>query len=271
MTSHSFTYRDGGQTTLSHFSPEITPIEIILIAPALGVRADYYSKLGEELAQAGFLAISCDWRGHGLSSERPKKGLDYGYETYVLDMDEVIDWAKGKWPGLKLSLMGHSLGGQIGSMHKARFPQKIDRIILTASCTLTPSNWPWSFRWKIILAGRLLPLLGNLLGYYPGDKLGFGGREFKSVMGDWGRSTHSGKYLPVGSDFDYEAAFPQTQAVVLGIHYSKDNWVNEKAVRDLYGKFHPDSPFQFHVIDGFNHFNWAKKPAAVVELMKELT
>lgn len=271
MTSQPIVYRDGSQNSLAIFSPETDPKEIIMIFPALGVRASYYEKLGIQLAGAGFLAVSVDWRGHGASSERPRRGLDYGYETYVLDMDEVLDWVGKNWPKLKLTALGHSLGGQIAALHKARFPERLDRIILAASCTLNPRNWPWSFRWKLILAGRLLPFIGNLLGYYPGNKLGFGGREFRSVMRDWGRNTHRGTYRLEGSDFDYEEAFPKQKAEICGVHFSQDNWVNERAVRDLLGKFHPDTQPDFHVIGGFGHFNWAKEPEKLVSLLERLS
>ncbi|MCI4668151.1 MAG: alpha/beta hydrolase [Bacteroidia bacterium] len=267
MLSQNFTFKDSSQISLSLFQPRGEVSEVIIIYPALGVRASYYNLLGEQLAEAGFMVITCDWRGHGSSTERPKRGVDYGYESYVMDMDEVIDWAKLKWNGKKVSVLGHSLGGQIACLHRARFPEKIDRIILSASCSLHIPNWPASFRWKLVLAGRLLPLIGDILGYYPGDKLGFGGREFKSVMKDWGKSTHNGEYFPKDTPFNYEQAFPQSKPEILGIHYTGDKWVTEEAVKHLANKFHEEKNFNFHIIKGYSHFSWAKKPEETVQLI----
>jgi len=268
MIQEAFTYRDGSQNSLYIYPSSKEPKELILIFPALGVRQTYYRRLAEGLStSAPITVISCDWRAHGESSERPRRGLDYGYDTYVHDMDQVIDRVKEKWPGLRLSLLGHSLGGQIASLHMGRFGSKIDRLLLVAAAALSYKNWSPGFGWRVRMAGIFLPLLAEILGYYPGDKVGFGGREFKTLMKDWGHNTKKGEYHPLESTYDYEGAMASRKTDVRVITFEKDYWVSLKAARQLAHKFHPDSRVDFHSLQGFGHFDWARQPEDTLNLI----
>ena len=46
---------------------------IILLLPAMGVKAAYYQPLVKQLNEKGFPTITADLRGLGLSSVRPSK------------------------------------------------------------------------------------------------------------------------------------------------------------------------------------------------------
>ena len=50
-----------------------------------------------------------------------------------------------------------------------------------------------------------------MLGYVPGDRLGFGGTEARTLMRDWAHNGRTARYEPIGSDVNYESALRELQ------------------------------------------------------------
>ena len=96
----------------------------LICFPAMGVRASYYTKFAECL-QPYFNVITSDWQGQGKSSVRASRNLDFGYENLIQDTGKLLSYVDDWFPGTHRIIVGHSLGGQIGSLFTARYPEKI--------------------------------------------------------------------------------------------------------------------------------------------------
>ncbi len=112
--------------------------------------------------------------------------------------------------------------------------------------------------------------LAKLLGHFPGDKLGFGGREFPGLMRDWCFNARTGHYRPEGDEFDYETALGTVEARVKSLSIDGDWMAPERAVHNLLDKFGPKGSVEhIHLADGkvgrkLDHFSWAREPETIL-------
>ena len=164
----------------------------------------------------------------------------------------------------KIDALGHSLGGQIALLYASRYPTNINRITIIATCLPYYKSWKLKDRIRLFIAGQLFHPLSRLIGYFPGDKTGFAGREFRTVMKDWAHGVMKGKYLISGSSFNYEEAMSMYQGSITSISFDKDDLSSPKAVDTLLNKFRNNVKIQKVIIKGFNHFNWVKNPKETI-------
>ena len=237
----------------------------------MGVRASYYSTFARALQDAGITAITADWRGHGTSSVRPSRKIDFGYETLVEDLHELVQQVRTEVPAdLPFIVAGHSLGGQIASLCAAKYPQDLDGIALLASCLVYYRGWEGWQAQLVRLAGHLFYPLSRLLGYFPGNLIGFGGREARTVMYDWCYNLLYGSYRLAHSSFDYEAGLSRAQLPLLAISFVDDDFAPARAVLNLCDKFSSNPRLlHYHLDLGLtakqnSHFHWAKEPVRVI-------
>ena len=266
-------FPDGSQNKLSlNLLAKTGPVFLVL--PALGMRASYYQPLQEALGQAGLSSVLVDWRGHGHSSLRPNRREDWGYEQLVLDTQFVLETIAKLAPNRPLIIIGHSLGGQIGSLVAARFGS-VKAIALVASCLVDYRGWTDATRFWIQLAARIFYPCSLVVGHFPGPWFRFGGHEARTVMYDWSSNGLTGLYRLKGSSFDYEAALAQASIPVLGITIEGDHLAPPKAMQGLLNKYGDKQLHTYHHIPaqiagepGIDHFRWARYPKRVVAKIK---
>lgn len=267
-------YPDEHTNILNVVEPESEQIDrSYLILPALGVRASFYQALSRGIAERGFRALNVDWRGNGTSSIRPRRGIDFGYADLIADIKLAVDTILNRYANTELILIGHSLGGQLGSLFVSRYPELVGKLTIVAACSVYYRGWPMLPRLGIRLMGNGCYRLANLLGYFPGDRLGFGGREFPRVMHDWGNNALSGQYRLLYDDFDYEAALQSAAVQVRAFNIAGDNYAPPSAMHNLLEKFGPAATVNYQQITPelagatLNHFSWAKKSGKIVDLL----
>ncbi len=79
--------------------------------------------------------IALDWPGHGHSDHIPE-GMTYHFTDYLTYLHEFLDaWGDGP-----ITLLGHSLGGAVGTLFAGAFPEKIERLILVEGFGPIPSK-----------------------------------------------------------------------------------------------------------------------------------
>ncbi|MEM6377220.1 MAG: hypothetical protein AAF705_03345 [Bacteroidota bacterium] len=145
----------------------------------------------------------------------------------------------------------------------------MDNLILITACNVYYKGW--KNQAQVILAGRLFPIISKLFGYFPGNKIGFSGREAMTVMRDWSSNALTGKYKLSGSSFNYDQALQKLEKKILSFSVQDDKLASLNAIDNLLRKFHKNSNItKLHLtseqtqIEKLNHFNWAKKSDFVV-------
>ena len=105
---------DGYQLVASEFKPSNNNGRVVIINGATGVLRKYYQAYAEFLCARGFTIITYDYRGIGDSKQasvnaKPASMMHWGQ----LDMDAVLTWTQACYPAMKISGVGHSIGGQL--------------------------------------------------------------------------------------------------------------------------------------------------------------
>ena len=206
--TEKISFEDGHEIEIQIYSADNSITYLFM--PALGVRASYYPPFVEALQKEGINVVLMDYRGKGTSSLRASRKVDFGYEVLIQDMAKIVDRIHEMFPGTKLVVGGHSLGGQVGCLLAARYPEKVAGILKITSCLVYHKGWSGWGNVQVRIAGTIFPLIAGLVGYFPGEKVGFGGREGKTLMKDWGRNALTGRYNLAGTTFNYESALSNT-------------------------------------------------------------
>ena len=269
------TFRDQTTNEVSLFASPIDTKRAILILPAMGLRASYYKTFASELSLSAYHVFSLDWRGQGKSNIRPSRQVKHGYQTLIEDIGEVIDLMEKKFPYSQKFILGHSLGGQLGSLFASRYQGKIAGLILISASTVYYKGWQGLKRWQLWMGVNFFYPLSKLFGYFPGHKIGFGGKESMGVMRDWTYNGKKGTYKLHEDNFPYEEAMSKTALAVLAISLEGDEFAPKAAVSNLFRKFGEQSTIKhIHLspkefgIDRLNHYNWTKHPSYFIPLIK---
>ena len=112
------------------------PRGIVQISHGMAEHRGRYLEFQRFLAERGWASVIHDHRGHGESVRAPE---DYGYfykrgaENIVLDVHQVTRWARQKFPGLPLVLLGHSMGSLVVRDYLKRFDRDIDGLVVCGS------------------------------------------------------------------------------------------------------------------------------------------
>ena len=213
------------------------PRAVLFFAPAMGVEARYYGPFVEALSARGILVAMTELRGHGTSSLRPGRGVDFGYRDIVeLDIPAALRVVEERAPAVPLYLGGHSLGGQLVMLHVAATRPDIGGMALVACAIPYYRNWQGRPRGWIRLAAVLFPVAGFLLGYVPGDRFGFGGKEARTLMRDWAHNARTARYEPIGSEVDYESALAELEVDLVTVNVDGDEMAPPGAVDFMFEK-----------------------------------
>jgi alpha-beta hydrolase superfamily lysophospholipase len=110
--------------------PEGEAKAVVVIAHGASEHGGRYRYVVERLVPAGYAVYAPDHRGHGRSGG---KRAQLNRMAYVIsDFDQVVDLARERHPGCKLFLLGHSMGGCIGTVYAITHQEKLDGLALSA-------------------------------------------------------------------------------------------------------------------------------------------
>ena len=235
---------DGSTNKITLLGNDFSTVQpLVVLFPAMGVKASYYQPFAEALAKKGNLVVTADLRGLGHSSVRPSRKTDFGYiEMLDLDYQTILYYLKGRFPDHPKFMMGHSLGGQLAALNLSRNPRGVKGLILIASCSVYYKGWKGMQGFKTLMGTQSMKVISSILGYLPGKKIGFGGTEAKSVIKDWSHQSKTGKYLPNHKDFDFEKGLSELKTPTLSISLEGDWMAPKQACENLYNKFHQEAP-----------------------------
>ncbi len=105
---------------------------VLIISSATGVKQGFYKKFADFVSANGITVITFDYSGIGFSLKQPIKQLkssvsDWGNN----DLEAIIRYTKENYQNAKITLLGHSIGGQIIGLAKSS--SEVQKIILVAA------------------------------------------------------------------------------------------------------------------------------------------
>ncbi len=260
---------NGGEADLHLMRPTAARAGVLWL-PALGVGARHYQAFAAALADAGIACALHEWRGVGSSNRRASRKCDWGYrELLEQDIPASLAAARQACPDLHWVIAGHSLGGQLAALFGALNPHAVRGVASVAS----GSPYWKQYRGRLHVALRAMPLIVHavtaVFGYYPGKRLGFAGRESRTLMRDWARTARSGCYEGYGEGHHAERTLKQFSKPVLGIRLSEDRLCPEASLDWLLAKT-PQAPIERVLLTAedfssrlASHFSWLKDPQPV--------
>jgi predicted alpha/beta hydrolase len=158
------------------------PREAVQISAATGVPAGYYAGFARWLAGRGHAVLTFDY-SHTDAPRRARVTMsDWG----VRDVTAARLWLAGRFPGLPMLAIGHSLGGLCLPFQGGL--DLVSRAICVAAGPVHLSDHPWR-DWLGIAStwhGHG-PALTAALGYLPGRRMGLGADIPGPVYWQWRR------------------------------------------------------------------------------------
>ncbi len=265
----TLTRNNGTRFTLTLLQHERADAPTILIQPAMGVQAGYYSLLAEALHAAGCHVGVSELRGHEAAEDAKRPGWDYDFSYHDMlheDWPLAVQAMQARFPASKFYLLGHSLGGQISNLYASTQPAKLDGLIIIAACSVHWKLWGFPFLLYSQVAGQI----GRLLGHFPGKRFRFAGREARGVMRDWARQARTGRFMLGQPRVDYEPKLAEVTLPVLAISLQGDFFAPHHTMDALIGKMSKAALTRIHLdpkalgFEKIDHFRWVRQPALVM-------
>jgi len=238
---------------------------VAIVVPAMGTTASFYQPFAEALVTSGFTVLSPELPGTGASQPRPSREIDYGYrdlvETYL---PEIVDSAQQAARGAPVILIGHSLGSQIGTLAVASGTIKIDALVTIAGGNIHYRNWDGAGAAKVLFASTLFSLLTQVLGYLPGQYVGFGGPQARTLIREWSKIIRTGSFSHIADVSAYSGG-----TLMLAIGIEGDTFAPEKSVSTLAEILDGDVEMMPKTWKGNPHSSWARNPGEIVSRIME--
>jgi len=134
----------------------------VVIAHGVSEHADRYSHVAGRLVGDGYAVYALDHRGHGRSGG--KRAVIDRVDNAVADLDTLIGMARSEHPGLKLFLLGHSMGGGIALEYAIRHQERLEGLVLSAPAASLDA----ASRFELAV-GRVLSAIAPGAGVFPVD------------------------------------------------------------------------------------------------------
>jgi predicted alpha/beta hydrolase len=196
----------------------------ILLAPAMGITAQYYKNLASWLSEQGFFVGVLDYQGTGTTEHLIK--LPITFNDWVKNIEIAGQWLHQQNPDLPLIFLGHSIGSQLFGFVKNT--KLFDKAVFIASSTgywkdgHSPQKWINYFLLNIILP------LSNFVWSYTNAKFFKQGANYpKKPALQWRRWCLNKDYLKVDLNDTQNNYYNHYKGEITSIWFSDDPIANE--------------------------------------------
>ncbi|MEO8305022.1 MAG: alpha/beta fold hydrolase [Betaproteobacteria bacterium] len=227
--------------------PEATDTkDVALINAGAGIASKYYDRFAAFLAERGIPTLVYDYRGIGRSRPDSLKGFQASVEEWgSKDCAAAICWLRNRFPGARLIVIGHSIGGFVtGFVTNGAL---IDRLLLVSAHTGYWRDYSAIARPLMFLAWHvLMPAITAVVGYFPGKRLRILEDLPKGVAFEWASRLYPDFWWrlkrPDGSP-DGEriqgllSRFAAIHANTLAVRFTDDPFATDEATVRILGLF----------------------------------
>ena len=238
--------------------------QVVIVNSATAVPRQFYRHYAGALANAGFTVVTYDYRGTGGSRPASLRGFDGRTRDWALkDMTSMLDWVQKRFLPERISMVGHSIGGQVAGLIE-------NSHLVDGMVTISAQSGHWRLQGgeqKYLACFHVhvtLPLLAHVLGYMPWSWVAGGEDLPKGAALEWSRWCRDRDYL-LGDDTLPLERFKDFEAPVLAYSIDDDKWGTARSV-DAMMSAYPNVERQHLVpgdydLDAIGHFGYFR-PAA---------
>lgn len=239
---------DGRTLSAMTYLPEVLQAAV-MIAPATGIKKNFYNAFATYLAENGYGVICFENRGIGNSKQGLIKNDKASLISWgTLDMPGVLNQLKNTFPNTSYHIIGHSAGGQlIGLMENANELSSILNFA-SSSGSLKNMNYPFKLSAAFFL-NVYIPLSNVLFGYTKTQWVGMGEPLPKSVAAQWEKWCNGSGY--VKTDFGKEIKkhwYDEITIPSLWMHATDDGIANLPNVKEMVSVY-PNSKSKIVTLD----------------------
>ena len=212
-----------------------TPVKTaIMIAPATGIKRQFYHNFAIYLAEHGFGVLTFDNEGIGESLSTDLAKCDASLISWGRhDMPAVLDALQDEFTDATYHLIGHSAGGQlIGLMPNS---QSIASVFNVACSSGRIKNMDMPYKLKAIgFMEAFIPLTNLTLGYTPSDKIGMGEPLPRGVARQWREWCNGAGYIKTAFGKSIHTHFyDEIDMPALWLGFSDDEIANSENMDDM--------------------------------------
>ena len=206
----------------------------VMIAPATGIKRQFYHNFATYLAESGFGVLTFDNEGIGESLSSALAKCDASLISWGRhDMPAVLDALQDEFSDVTYHLIGHSAGGQlIGLMPNY---QSIASVFNVACSSGRIKNMDMPYKLKAIgFMEAFIPLTNLTLGYTPSDKIGMGEPLPRGVARQWREWCNGAGYIKTAFGKSIHTHFyDEIDMPALWLGFSDDEIANSKNMDDM--------------------------------------
>lgn len=185
---------DGTALPATLFEPSGAVRAAAVVSSATAVPRGHYRAFAEYLTGLGVAVVTYDYRGQGgeIAALRASNARmrDWG----ELDFPGVVEFMAGRYPGVPLHAVGHSIGGHVLLM--APNGARIARAVTVASQIAYWRYYAPVERYRAYFFVKvMMPITTALAGFFPGRALRFGENLARGVLYEWSRWCTSPAYF----------------------------------------------------------------------------
>ena len=134
-----------------------SPKKVMCIIHGIGEHSGRYDRMAGILNESGIAVVSVDLPGHGLTDG--KRGDASPRDKVFIAVDEMLNYARKKYPDVPIILYGHSMGGNIAMDYRSRGGLDLlpEKFIVSAPWLRLVQSFPTPVYAALRAAAKLLP------------------------------------------------------------------------------------------------------------------
>ena len=206
----------------------------VMIAPATGIKRQFYHNFATYLAASGFGVLTFDNEGIGESLNSALAKCDASLISWGRhDMPAVLDALQDEFSDVTYHLIGHSAGGQlIGLMPNYK---AIASVFNVACSSGQIKNMAMPYKLKAMgFMDAFIPLTNLTFGYTPADKIGMGEPLPRGVARQWREWCNGAGYIKTAFGKSIHTHFyDELDMPALWLGFSDDEIANSKNIDDM--------------------------------------
>jgi predicted alpha/beta hydrolase len=229
---------DSVELVATIYEPTITVKGAMMMAPATGIKRQFYANFANYLANNGYGVITFDNRGIGGSLLGPVAQSTASLQCWgQKDMPAVLEHLKTIFPQTQYHLVGHSAGGQlIGLMHNA---MDISSMFNFACSSGQLRNMKLSYLVQAhFFMNAFIPLSNTLFGHTKSQWVGMGEPLPKAVAKQWRQWCNGKGYVKTAfGKTVYQHCYDELTLPSLWVNAVDDDIANHANVADMMSVF----------------------------------